>query len=270
MNLLYFFDNHLKPFVMKGTKLCNPAPTGVYAEGIRCIRQHDVNLWFYTKGETTIAIDAGHYRVRGAGDFERIGVDPQAIGHLFLTHADVDHAGGIDARADNLYPQARVYLGRKEEPYITGKMHRFRRLGVKIKNCVRIRPGYRLLDDGEVVDAGGIEVRVIDTPGHTYGHVSYLIDHRILFSGDCLAIKEDGGYSFPEFFNQDSELNKRSIRALEEALAGVPLKAVCSGHSGLWIGREDLHRHIFAHRTESAPFSKKQPFDDRAPSDIRR
>ena len=34
---------------MKDKKYCNPAETGKYECGISCIRQNDVNLWFYTK-----------------------------------------------------------------------------------------------------------------------------------------------------------------------------------------------------------------------------
>lgn len=39
---------------MRGKKYCNSAETGNYPCGISCIRQHDVNLWFYTKNNTTI------------------------------------------------------------------------------------------------------------------------------------------------------------------------------------------------------------------------
>ncbi len=54
MNFMYFFDNHIKRYIMRGKKYCNPAETGNYPCGISCIRQHDVNLWFYTKNNTTI------------------------------------------------------------------------------------------------------------------------------------------------------------------------------------------------------------------------
>lgn len=49
---------------MRG-KYCNPAEIGKYECGVSCIRQNDVNFWFYTKNDTTIAIDAGHLNFRG-------------------------------------------------------------------------------------------------------------------------------------------------------------------------------------------------------------
>lgn len=36
----------------------------------------------------------------------------------------------------------------------------------------------------------------------------YLFDDKILFSGDCLAINDEGGYSFFDFFTQYPVMNK--------------------------------------------------------------
>ena len=81
MNFMYFFDNHIKRYIMRGKKYCNPAETGNYPCGISCIRQHDVNLWFYTKNNTTIAIDAGHLNFpKTSESFIPLG------SHMFLLH----------------------------------------------------------------------------------------------------------------------------------------------------------------------------------------
>jgi len=43
----------------------------------------------------------------------------------------------------------------------------------------------RLLDDGEMIELDDIRVRVIGSPGHTPGHVSFWFpDHEVLFLGD--------------------------------------------------------------------------------------
>lgn len=97
MKLMYFFDEKVKRYMLRGKKYCNPAETGRYECGISCIRQNDVNLWFYSKNGTTIAFDTGHLNFPGMEKaFKKIGVTPEEIKHVFVTHADVDHCGGID------------------------------------------------------------------------------------------------------------------------------------------------------------------------------
>jgi len=45
----------------------------------------------------------------------------------------------------------------------------------------------RVLIDGDVVKLGAISARIIETPGHTLGHIVYHIaDHNIAFVGDTL------------------------------------------------------------------------------------
>ena len=113
MKFMYFFDDKIKRHIMKGKKYCNPAETGNYECGISCIRQGDVNLWFYTKNGVTIAVDSGRLNYRGVeNSFQQIGINPEEIKHVFITHADVDHCGGIDTSGTNIYPNAQVYLGK--------------------------------------------------------------------------------------------------------------------------------------------------------------
>ncbi|MBE7070256.1 MAG: hypothetical protein E7386_07115 [Ruminococcaceae bacterium] len=60
MKFMYFFDNNLKRFTMYGKRMLHSAATGYYKAGIRALKQDDVNVWFYTKGDQTIAVDLGH------------------------------------------------------------------------------------------------------------------------------------------------------------------------------------------------------------------
>lgn len=266
MRLMYLFDNKLKAYFSKGKKYCNPQDTGVLREGLSCIRQDDVNLWFYTKGGHTIAVDAGHLNFPGVkAEFEKIGLDPEKVGHLFLTHADVDHCGGIDVTGTNLFPNAQVYLGRKEEVYLDGSIYRMKKFGLKINNCVRLKEGYGKLDDEDLVSIGSIRVRALHVPGHTYGHMCYMVDDLVLFSGDCLAVNDEGGYSFFDFFTQDPKMNKESLIRLKKIVENSGVRYVCTGHSGLRTEMEKVFRHI----DQSATFSRRAPFDDRAPWDYR-
>ena len=100
VRLLYFFDDKIKPLTMCGKYYCKPEETGVLQEGISCIREYDVNLWFYSKYGKTIAFDSGHLNYKGIDEeFKKIDIMQEDIKHIFLTHLDTDHAGGIDKSA---------------------------------------------------------------------------------------------------------------------------------------------------------------------------
>jgi glyoxylase-like metal-dependent hydrolase (beta-lactamase superfamily II) len=91
------------------------------------------------------------------------------------------------------------------------------------------------VEDGEVIEVGAIRLEVLFTPGHSPGHVSYVLrEHRIVFSGDCLFAGSIGRTDLP---GADQETLLRSIcRKL------VPLGddyTVAAGHEELTtIGRE--------------------------------
>lgn len=53
------------------------------------------------------------------------------------------------------------------------------------------------------------------TPGHTPGSMCYLVNGRDLFTGDSLSLKAGRAGLFNEFFNMDSETQKKSLRKLK-------------------------------------------------------
>jgi len=251
---------------MYGKRMLHPASTGRFEEGISAIKEHDVNVWFYTRNGHTIAIDAGHLDFKEArSEMAKIDIVPENIRHVLLTHSDVDHCGGVDRTAeDYLFPNAQVYIGAGEEAYFDGNVCRMIKIGIPLMNPVRLREGYKKVRGGDVFYVDDIKVEVIDVPGHTIGHVSYIIDDKILFSGDCLAINEAGGYSLFDFFTQNPTLNKKSLHHLKDVVSGRDIKYVCTGHSGV----VPMSEKVFAHIDESAKSTFRHPFDPSAPKSI--
>ena len=98
---------------------------------------------------------------------------------------------------------------------------------------------------------------------HILGHSAYLVNDRLLFTGDSLAINDTGGYCFFDIFNLDSDLNKKSLWYLKERMADYDLKAVFTSHNG-WT--EDV-KGAFAHVDTIPIISKANPFDKTAPYD---
>ena len=253
MKLLYFFDDKIKPISMRGKFYCKPEDTGILCDGISAIREYDVNLWLYTKNGRTIAFDSGHINYANIdNEFKKIKINPDNVEHIFLTHLDVDHAGGIDITGKNIFPNAHVYMGADEEKYMTREI---RRKGV-FHNCVKIADGWTPIKDISIFEIDGIKVEAIPVPGHTVGHTVYIVDNKILISGDCLAINENGGYAFFDFFTQDQKKNKESLVKLRDRLKDYNLEYVCTGHSGI----HPYSEKIFKHNDKSATFGKRNPF----------
>jgi hydroxyacylglutathione hydrolase len=197
-----------------------PVPTGQVTENVYAVKDKDVNVFFYTAGEHTIAIDAG-YSVRVLREeLKQLPIDPASVTHLFLTHTDLDHVGGLD-----LFPNAQIYLSRDEEQMIDGTTARLFRL----YHSPRLARAYSLLDDGDVVTVGAIRVRAIATPGHTPGSMSFWVDERVLFTGDTLNLRNGRVHPFYRLFNMDTATQKDSIRKLA-TLEDVSL--LCTAHTG--------------------------------------
>ena len=121
-----------------------------------------------------------------------------------------------------------------------------------------------LLHDGQTLEIGGVKVECFLVPGHTWGHMVYLIDDKYLFTGDTIWFGADGGYSFISALAEDNRLAVRSLCALEEKLRARGLRPLfITGHTG-WT---DNFEFAFAHKDRlCSPFRKRVP-DPSAPYD---
>ena len=169
----------------------SPSPTGKITDNISVIRTGIVNSYVYSKGSSKILIDTGTSAKKLEDGLSEIGVEPSSINHVFLTHSDPDHIGGI-----SLFDHANVNFGEKS----------------KIKNPEK----FNFLDDGEIIDVQGIKVHAISTPGHRLGHTAYLIDEEFLFTGDTLRLKNEEVKTFLRLISSDYEKQKRTIEMLAE------------------------------------------------------
>jgi len=197
-----------------------PVDTSQVAEHVYTVRVRDVNMFIYADGEHAVAIDAAYAGDALFEELKRLPIAPQSVTHLFLTHGDVDHAGGLDA-----FPDAQIYLSKDEEQIIDGTTARL----FGLYHSPRLSRAYSLLDDGDVVTVGTIRVRAIATPGHTPGSIAFLVNDRVLFSGDTLTLRNDHTYPFYRLFNKDTATQKESIRKLA-SLQGIDL--LCTAHTG--------------------------------------
>ena len=250
--------------LFRGKAIFKPLNTGRIDEHVSCVREWIANIFFYTKNGTTIMIDAGYNYERLKDKMSWLDIDPASIRHIFITHQDTDHVGALERDSELLFKDATVYIGETENRYLTGEVRRKVFYGAYKLPMVKTDNRRVLLKDGEVVTIGDIRIECILVPGHTWGHMVYLIDDEYLFTGDTIWFGAHGGYSFISTLAEDNKLAVQSLEKLDKNLRErhQPIKII-TGHTG-WT--DDLN-FASRHRAEICkPFTKKYT-DPSAPYD---
>ncbi|MCR5687956.1 MAG: MBL fold metallo-hydrolase [Lachnospiraceae bacterium] len=249
----------------RGKEIFKPLNTGRIDDRVACVREWIANIFFYTKNGTTIMIDAGYNYGRLKEKMGWLGIEPAAVRHILITHQDTDHVGAVERDSDGLFRHALLYIGETENRYMTGEVRRKVIFGLYKLPMVRCDNERKLLRDGDVFFINDIRVEAILVPGHTWGHMVYLIDNEYLFTGDTIWFGADGGYSFINSLAEDNELSKMSLAKLEKLLRERGLSPkVITGHTG-WSDDLDF---VFAHKDQVCNSMKKQkPHDPNAPYD---
>ena len=248
----------------RGKEIFKPLNTGWVDEHVACVREWVANIFFYRKDDTNIMIDAGYNYDRLEEKMGWLGSDPQSIRHIFITHQDTDHVGAVEADSPSLFRNAKLYISETENRYLTGEVRRKVIYHLYKLPQVTINNERVLLTDGQILDIDGIKIECFLVPGHTWGHMVYLVDDKYLFTGDTLWFGADGGYSFISSLAEDNRLAMKSLAALEAKLQSRRLHPLClNGHTG-WTDNFDF---AFAHKDKlCSPFKKRVP-DSAAPYD---
>ncbi|MDR1479475.1 MAG: MBL fold metallo-hydrolase [Planctomycetaceae bacterium] len=121
-------------------------------------------------------------------------LEPVAV---LVTHGHADHIAGI-AKIKTDKPNCKIYIGEFDADKLTEPQLNLSALF-----------GYRLvvpsadvlLSDGDVLQVAGIEVNVRHVPGHSIGHVIYVIRSKptqIVFAGDLIFRNSYGRTDFPD------------------------------------------------------------------------
>lgn len=124
-----------------------------------------VSAFLFTRAGEVTLIDTGNPRNEDEiqAVLEEMGFGWNAVGHVIVTHAHGDHMGSLEP-VMTLTPEATAYAGELDIP-----------------RMVSPRP-ITPVGDGDTV----MGLQIIETPGHTPGHISVLDPGRVLFTGDAL------------------------------------------------------------------------------------
>ena len=132
------------------------------------------------------------------GDIERI-LEAAAeagteIEKILVTHAHIDHAGGVAELAETLnIPVEGPH--REDQYWIDALPEQARMFGVR--QARKFKPD-RWLEQGDSVSFGQVELEVYHCPGHTPGHIIFFhVDTRLAIVGDVLFKGSIGRTDFP-------------------------------------------------------------------------
>ena len=176
-----------------------------------------------------LVVDPGDQAQLIEKQIEKTGAKPVAI---LLTHGHFDHAGAAEALADKY--QISIYAHEAERETLEDP-------GLNLCGMIGEHKVYHadiFVKDEEVLNLAGFSIRVFLTPGHTIGGCCYyIVDEKILFSGDTLFQESVGRTDFPR--GSASDL----IRAIREKLMPLPDDVtVYTGHDeSTLIGYERMH-----------------------------
>ena len=260
------FQVKFMSFMFKGKEIFKPLNTGFIDDRVSCIREYVANIYFYTKDGHTIMIDAGYNYDRLAEKMQWLGINSKDIKEILVTHQDTDHVGAIEQGSDELFRDATIYIGNVENEYLEGRKHRKVFWGLTTLPQVIIKNPKILVEDGQIFYIGNIKIEAFLVPGHTWGHLVYLVDDCYLFTGDTLWLGADGGYAFLNTLAEDRKLQCQSLQRLKEILVKRNLQLkIITGHTG-WTDDFDF---AFVHIDEICNSMRRKPkvHDPKAPYD---
>ncbi len=183
------------------------------------------NIYLCVADDGLTLVDAGMPGMQDDlfAEIDRLGYQPDDLKQILVTHADIDHVGGL--AAIQATSGAKVIAGAetadllhkgKSPEHLPWLMQLFVNAFVRYKKVAQTV--IQIVDDGDIVSGWG-DLQVINTPGHTLDHISFYSQSTgVLFAGDALSTRDDRLQRSPPRITADEDLaNQSAIKLLEIA-----------------------------------------------------
>lgn len=184
---------------------------------------------------TGVLFDPGDEAMRISLAVEQTNLE---ISQIVITHAHIDHVGAVAALVDEY--SCPVLMHAEAEPMLKQIPNQALMMGLRFGKVPAV-DGY--VEDGEVLEVGGLRFEALYTPGHAPGHLAfYAPAEGLVLSGDALFAGSVGRVDLP---GGSMEV---LVRSINERLLPLPdTTAVYSGHGPeTTIGEERAHNPFLA------------------------
>ena len=133
--------------------------------------------------------------------------EEKQVAAILNTHGHADHIAGNEA-VKHAFPDAPLIIGRGDAPLLTDAELN---LSAPFGMAVISPQADRLVQEGDVVEAAGLRLEVLEIPGHSPGHVAFVVrtEPVTVFGGDVLF---RGGIGRCDFPGGDQDLLLQGIR----------------------------------------------------------
>ncbi|MDD4028675.1 MAG: MBL fold metallo-hydrolase [Caldisericia bacterium] len=212
-----------------------PVPSGWISNECLALQDRCVNLFLYRINQSYIAIDTGKNPRIVQEELKRYHISPSQIQSVFLTHIDRDHCGGLE-----LFSNATIYVSSQE---FSSK--RFFWLPYRHWKRFTKHYSFRVLDDLQKITIETVSITSFLVPGHTPGHMNYVVNENALFTGDSVLFQNGRIRPFYSFLNWNHTKSVEYANNFSVFLQQHPdIQMVFSSHSGILT--KDSQNHFSA------------------------
>ena len=153
---------------------------------------------------------------------EEIEKQGASLKYILLTHGHFDHIAGIRPNRFRNNPQ--IVMHKADLDWLNNANQYLPMFGMPEITIPKVDI---FVEDGDTIQLGSLEIKVLHTPGHTQGGVCYLVDGN-LFSGDTIFREAVGRCDLEGGnFNQ-------IVESIEDKIFTLPAKTVIyPGHGNI-------------------------------------
>jgi glyoxylase-like metal-dependent hydrolase (beta-lactamase superfamily II) len=199
-----------------------PSETGEFSNtSIYILNSGINNMFLINSSEGYIVIDTGSDVEAIQEELKKLKINESDIKHVFLTHTDYDHVAGL-----SLFKNAKIYMSEDVLQTNGSKKVLYERNSLDDKVTVE---DVNLLSD-EKLTLENVTIKSIKAPGHTPGHMIYLVNDTYLFSGDAMEISGNTIKQHP--FTMDEEKSSESIKTIKNIMKNIDY--VFTAHYGYY------------------------------------
>lgn len=190
----------------------------------------EVNCYILAKEDKAVVVDPGGNYLDILGTLKNNELSLEAI---INTHGHYDHIGANNSLTEkNKCP---VYIHEKELDLLKDSTSN---LSVWFEGSLEIDYEIKEVKDGDTIEAGGLDFKVIHTPGHTLGGIC-LLQGENLFTGDTLFKQSIGRTDLPGSNTKQMNESLRKLSKLSKNLKVFP------GHGDSSTLKEELENNPY-------------------------